>query len=761
MENMKKYLPAFKTCVQKEPAFCTARCPFHMDVTDFIDKVQTGRFDAAYRIYKNAAGFPAIACALCPEPCKDVCPLDEPIEMKLLEAASIEHAKRKTPNDYNLPKKKQKIAVIGAGISGMACALRLATKKYDVTVYERTHRIGGTLWESMDPKIFNDDFDLQFSHEEYDLHLDTDISSLSQLESEGYSAVYVATGKGGNDLGLLSEHLEEPCMMMGDTGVFAGGSLLGKDKIYALADGLKMSTTIDNFLRTGNLIYTPDPKGTGTVLDESRLIQTHRILPSADSGAYKGYSPEEAAEEGKRCLKCQCDACRLYCDLTDYLSKWPLRLRDEIQATTLPGSSEVKATPAKRSISTCSQCGLCKETCPKDIDLGGLILAARRNMHRQEKMPWVFNEFWLRDMDFANGPLSSVIKPPTGREKCDYAFFPGCQLGASDPGLVSLSYRYLLDVEPSTGIFLSCCGLPAEWAGNDELHNRELSRINTAWEDLGRPVLILACPSCANHFRKHLPHIETDFLYDIMADKGISVPKRNGTFSVFDPCSTRDKEKLRDSVRSIVSSMGIENEPLESQEKWAACCSFGGQGSIADPGFAKHVREKRIALGDKPYIAYCINCRDAFLEEGKETYHILDLVFDREPRAVTVSARRENRILLKENILKEFFKEEMDEKRPDYGIELYIDDELSQKLSREKILEEDMENAVSFCENTGQKLFDTEAGTYKGWRKIGHATYWVEYKPEGDGYRLLNGYSHRMEIEMEHIWNGHKTNFEV
>ena len=221
------------------------------------------------------------------------------------------------------------------------------------------------------------------------------------------------------------------------------------------------------------------------------------------------------------------------------------------------------------------------------------------------------------------------------------------------------------------------------------------------------------------------------------------------------------KEKLRDSVRSIVSSMGIENEPLESQEKWAACCSFGGQGSIADPGFAKHVREKRIALGDKPYIAYCINCRDAFLEEGKETYHILDLVFDREPRAVTVSARRENRILLKENILKEFFKEEMDEKRPDYGIELYIDDELSQKLSREKILEEDMENAVSFCENTGQKLFDTEAGTYKGWRKIGHATYWVEYKPEGDGYRLLNGYSHRMEIEMEHIWNGHKTNFEV
>ena len=60
-----------------------------------------------------------------------------------------------------------------------------------------------------------------------------------------------------------------------------------------------------------------------------------------------------------RCLECRCDFCRSYCDLTDFYNKWPLRIRDEILATTLPGSADVKATPAKRLLSTCNQCGLC------------------------------------------------------------------------------------------------------------------------------------------------------------------------------------------------------------------------------------------------------------------------------------------------------------------------------------------------------------------------------------------------------------------
>ncbi len=761
---MEKYLPNFKKCIQKEPPFCTAECPFHLDIIDFIEKIKAARFNAAYKLYKNAVGFPGIAASLCHAPCKNVCPItNNPIELNLLEHAVIENAAIKEPTDYNLPKRKQKIAIIGAGISGMSCALRLSTKRYDVLVLEKSDRIGGELWDIIDPDIFRKEFDLQFRHVSCKINLQTEIISLEELKD--FDAVYVATGKNGSDFGLLEKHLDKPCFMQGETGIFAGGSILGKEKIYAQADGLKMATTIDNFLKTGNLIYTPDPKGTNTILDEERLIITSAVTPANNSS----YTGEEAIREADRCLKCQCDACRLYCDLTEYEKKWPLRIRDEIQATTLPGFSEVKATPAKRLISACTQCGLCVETCPKDIDIGGLILEARKSMHRQDKLAWVFNEFWLRDMEFTNGPMAGLVKGPPGKKgPFKFAFFPGCQLGAGEPDLVIKSYQYLLDLESSTGLILGCCGIPAEWAGNDDNLNEEISRINTAWLALGKPTFVLACPTCANHLKKHLPDIPSVFLYEIMDKEGISlspnslpIKKGPGTYSVFDPCSTRGNRALRGSVRSLAEKAGYELKPLVHQEKYSSCCSYGGQGSIADPGFAAFVRKKRITESEDPYICYCINCRDSFVEEGKSAFHILDLLFGNSPSSSTVTKRRENRIFLKEKMLKDFWGEKMEEMKKSYSFRLSVNDDLKKKLSKDRILEEDVMEVLEFCQRTGRTVYNKNTGVFSGYNMVGHMTLWIEYLKENDeNFELINAYTHRMEIELEDVWNGEKIKHE-
>ena len=47
-----------------------------------------------------------------------------------------------------------------------------------------------------------------------------------------------------------------------------------------------------------------------------------------------------------------------------------------------------------------------------------------------------------------------------------------------------------------------------------------------------------------------------------------------------------------------------------------------------------------------------------------------------------------------------------------------------------------------------------ENGNFSGYAMVGRMTYWVEYRPEGSGYRLENAYAHRMEIAREAIWNG-------
>ena len=760
---MQRYLPNFKNCLQKEVPFCQAACPFNLNVLDFIEKIKRGSFKAAFREYRNAVGFPVIVSHLCDAPCAQICPrneTDQAIDLHALERASLAFTRDTDPTDYNLPQKQGKIGIVGAGISGLSCALRLAVKKYNVVLYEKSERIGGHLWELLDSEIFLRDINKQFKFETYDLHLNTEVLSLEQLDGEGFDALYVATGAGGSDFGLNEA---APCFLYGRTGVFGGGSLLGKSTINAIADGLRMSVAIDNFLKTGNLIYGETQKQTAMCLEPSHLFVQPPVIPTDEGGAF---TKEEAMAEAGRCMECQCDACRVHCDLTAFFNKWPLRIRDEIQATTLPGSAEVKATPAKRLISTCTQCGLCLETCPEDIDLGGLILAARHSMHQQQKTPWPFHDFWLRDMDFANGGLAAMTRAPTGAAACATAFFPGCQLGAGDPGLVLEAYQYLREQDPTAGLILFCCGVPAQWAGDEEKFQTVLGRIEVSWRALGEPVLLLACPACKRTFDAHLPHVPTALLYERMVEWGALAAPAGGVYSVFDPCASRGMTGVRDAIRALAAGAGVQLEPLARQEAYSRCCGYGGQGSIANPGFADFVAKKRIAEGEAPYLTYCINCRDVFRQAGKEAIHILELFFGGQgPEArPTISQRRENRILLKEALLKRFWDETMQKEQTAYDFELAMDDSLREKLNTLHILEEEMYNVVQFCEASGRTIYNEETDTYTGYRKIGRMTYWVEYRKSGDAQKtmvLLNAYCHRMEIELEVVWNGRKADLSM
>jgi hypothetical protein len=62
-----------------------------------------------------------------------------------------------------------------------------------------------------------------------------------------------------------------------------------------------------------------------------------------------------------------------------------------------------------------------------------------------------------------------------------HAFFPGCQLGAADPRYVTEPYRWLLSKKRDTGLLLRCCGVPAEWAGNEKLHESAIDGLREDW----------------------------------------------------------------------------------------------------------------------------------------------------------------------------------------------------------------------------------------------------------------------------------------
>ncbi|HHT64271.1 MAG: pyridine nucleotide-disulfide oxidoreductase/dicluster-binding protein [Bacillota bacterium] len=744
MESFKKQI---KNCLQDEPPFCTAACPFQFDIISFISKIQRGGFNTAYRSYLNAVGFPGIVSQLCDEPCKNVCPrriTDKAVDLKLLEKAAINYARNLKPNNYNLPPKNKRIAVIGAGISGLGCALRLASKKYQVTVFEKTDRIGGHLWSLLPPEVFLTDIQQQFCYEKYELCLNTEIKSLDNLE---FDAIYVATGAGGADFGLKRD--EHGAFASNKPGVFLGGELCGKNIVEAIADGLHVITAIERFLKAGTMNQPEPGSGTRIKMNTDLIVPMEPVIPAQG----EVYTQEEAMAEAKRCLQCSCDACIRHCDLMRYYGKYPKRIGEEVEVTVHPGTLDGNGTVATRLISTCNHCSLCKEICPQEIDTGDFLLQSHRAMREKGAMPWAYHDFWLRDMDFANGDAAALCKSSPGYSQSRYMFFPGCQLGASDPRYVTESYRFLLEHYPDTALMLSCCGAPADWAGDEPLLQDAMVKLKEKWISLGKPIAVFACPTCRQMFHKYLPEIEGQFLYDLILKLGVSpsIDAAGEIVSVFDPCTSRHEPELHQAVRELTKQAGFCLEPLRYEGKFARCCSWGGQVSIANPSYAREVIKVRIAENNHPYIAYCINCRDIFSAAGKPCYHILDVLFGlNRPRRKppTISERRNNRVILKRKLRKEFWKEEVVKEPMENKIKLEISPQLKQKLHDQMILEIDVQSVVEYCESSGRKIVDVHTGSFIGHLVIGNMTYWVEYRQEADGrFTLLNAYSHRMKIE--------------
>jgi Fe-S oxidoreductase len=454
--------------------------------------------------------------------------------------------------------------------------------------------------------------------------------------------------------------------------------------------------------------------------------------------------------EAKRCLRCTCDACVWYSPLMNYFKKFPRRIADEVKITINPSSLDGQATVATRLISTCNHCGLCKEVCPVNIDVGRFLLQSHREMHKKGAMPWAFHDFYLRDMEFSNSE-AELIRLPHGYEKSRFVFFPGCQLGASDPRYVTLSYRFLIEHFPDTALMLHCCGAPADWAGDEKIHSKVLAKIRTTWTNLGKPMFVFACPMCKQMFKQYLPEIHGEFLYNLIKEEGTGPVRyfNNETASVFDPCASRYEPDVQRTVRELATKAGFNLEPLPMEGKLAECCSFGGQVAVAYPPYATNMVKTRIEQSEKPYITYCVNCRDIFSSAGKQTWHILDIIFGLKNGSrvqPTLSERRNNRLQLKYHILKEFWKEgnvmEKTEK------EISISPELKEKLNKALILENDIYSVIEDCEKSGRKVYDPEAGTFSGHMLIGKMTYWVVYSVNQDGtFELRNAYCHRMKIE--------------
>ena len=187
---------------------CVAGCPVKIHIPEFIKEVAQGNFEKAYEIIAESSSLPAV--------CGRVCPQEMQCEGKCVrgikgESVAIGRLERfvadwHNANSDNKPQKPEsnghKVAIIGSGPSGLACAGDLAKKGYDVTVFEALHVAGGVLVYGIPefrlPKsIVQKEID---ALKELGVKIETNmvigkVLSVDELLEE-FEAVYIGTGAG-------------------------------------------------------------------------------------------------------------------------------------------------------------------------------------------------------------------------------------------------------------------------------------------------------------------------------------------------------------------------------------------------------------------------------------------------------------------------------------------------------------------------------------------------------------------------------------
>ena len=140
-----------KRCLNCKHKPCVSGCPVGIDIPAFIERVAEGDFFGAYEIITKSSSLPAVCGRVCPQEtqCEQKCVRGikgEPVAIGRLERFVADYYNENAKEAPMKPESNgHRVAVVGSGPSGLACAGDLAKKGYEVTVFEALHLAGGVL----------------------------------------------------------------------------------------------------------------------------------------------------------------------------------------------------------------------------------------------------------------------------------------------------------------------------------------------------------------------------------------------------------------------------------------------------------------------------------------------------------------------------------------------------------------------------------------------------------------------------------------
>jgi NADPH-dependent glutamate synthase beta subunit-like oxidoreductase/ferredoxin len=380
---------------------CFLACPAEMDIPQMLRQISSGDMRGAIATVKRDIALPAVLGRICPAPCEKICrrhDLDAAVAICLLKryAADVDLASGDPYMPPCSPASGKKVAIIGAGPTGLAAAYYLAQFGHACTVFDENQEPGGRLWlETTAEELPRDVLAAEIEQiirlgGRWEMQNRIGSGESFQKLVNSHDAVLMACGStaleqaGAWNLKTTSRGIQVAHTYQTQLpNVFAAGNAIRFKGLVvrSVADGKEAAVSVDQYLR-GRVVLGPDKPFTTKIglMDKEELRRfaagasmEPRREPAA--GTKCGFNANEATVQAGRCLHCDCrglHACKLrkYADLYGADPRRYKGQRREFEQDA--HHADVIFEPGK-----CIDCGLCIQIAAAAGELLGLTFVGR------------------------------------------------------------------------------------------------------------------------------------------------------------------------------------------------------------------------------------------------------------------------------------------------------------------------------------------------------------------------------------------------
>ncbi|MGQ9546474.1 MAG: FAD-dependent oxidoreductase [Dehalococcoidia bacterium] len=182
---------------------CRVACPAGVNAQGYIALISQGKFKEALEVLRRTMPFAGVCGRVCVHPCESECErgkVDQPVAIRALKRFMADYElrvgrERQTPGEKT---KEQKVAIVGSGPAGLACAHDLVKQGYPVTVFESAPEAGGLLRYGIPeyrlPKAILNNEISYIQELGVEIKTNTPVNDLGKIFDEGYKAIFLATG---------------------------------------------------------------------------------------------------------------------------------------------------------------------------------------------------------------------------------------------------------------------------------------------------------------------------------------------------------------------------------------------------------------------------------------------------------------------------------------------------------------------------------------------------------------------------------------